>query len=65
MFKMATHSSAVFEKLVMISRQELSFNKIFKKCLICKDLQIIRNKTDTVLISVYLSCTAGNFKAIL
>ena len=45
--------------------QELSFNYILKECLISKDLQIIRKKADSILISVYSSCTAENFKAIL
>ena len=60
-----SHFSAVFEKLANMSQQELSFNQNLKECLISKDLQIIRKKADTFLISVYLSCTAENFKAIL
>ena len=36
-----------------------------KRMLDPKDLQTIRKKADTVLISVDLSCTAENFKAIL
>ena len=39
--------------------------EIFQKCLISKDLQIISKKADTILISVYSSCTTENFKAIL
>ena len=39
--------------------------EIFQKCLISKDLQIISKKADTILISVYSSCIAENFKAIL
>ena len=41
-----------------------SFNYILKECLISKDLQIIRKKADIVLISIYSSCIAENFKAI-
>ena len=54
-----------FEKLVNISQQELSFNHIVKECLISKDIGIIRKKAGIVLTSVYSSCTAENFKAIL
>ena len=60
-----SYFSAGFEKSANISRQELSFNHILKECLISKDLQIIRKKADTLLISVYASCTTENFKAIL
>ena len=60
-----SYFSAVFEKLANILQQELTFNHILKDCLISQDLQIIRKKADTVLISVYSSCTAENFKAIL
>ena len=35
---------AAFEKPLNISRQELSFNHILKKCLISKDLLVIRKK---------------------
>ena len=38
---------------------------ILKECLISKDLQIIKKKADLVLISVYLTFTAENFKVIL
>ena len=40
-------------------------NYIFKECLILNNLQIIRKKADTALISVYLSCPAENFKVRL
>ena len=53
--------SADFEKLANISSQELSL----RECLISKNIQIIRKKADTVLISVYLSCAAKIFKVIL
>ena len=55
--------SAVFEKSAIIFPLELHY--ILKECLISKDLQIIRKKPDTVLISVYLSFTAENVKVIL
>ena len=47
--------------------QELSSNHILKNRLSSKDLQlqIISKKADILLISIYSSCTAGNFKAIL
>ena len=68
-FKTISHFSylpAIFEKLANISGQQLLLNHILKECLTSKDLQIIRKKkTDTVLISVYLSCTTENFKVIL
>ena len=48
-----------------ISQQELSFNLVLKECLICKDLEMIREKTDIVLINVYSSCTTERFKVIL
>ena len=38
---------------------------ILKERLISKNLHIIREKADTALISVYLSCNAENFKTIL
>ena len=60
-----SYFTAVFEKSAIISRQELSFNHILKECLISKDLQIIRKKPDTVLLSSYSNCTAENFKAIM
>ena len=41
---------AAFEKPLNISRQELSFNHIFKKCLISKDLLVIRKNAGIVLI---------------
>ena len=53
----------ILEKSANISNQELSFNHILKY-LISKYLQRIRKKADTVLISVYSSCTAENFKEI-
>ena len=37
---------------------------MLKECLISKDLQTIREKNNTDLLSVYSSCTAENFKAI-
>ena len=52
--------SAVFEKLANTSQQELSFNRILKE-----SFKKIRKKADTVFISVYSSCNAENFKAIL
>ena len=60
-----SYFSAVFEKLANILSQKLSFNHTLKECLISKDLQIIRKKADIVWISVYSSCTAEHFKAIL
>ena len=60
-----SYFSGVFEESAIISHQELSFNDILKECLISKDLQIIRKNADSVLISVYSSCTTENFKAIL
>ena len=56
---------AVSGKWADLSRQELSFNRILKECLIPKDLQIIRKKADIVLLSVHLGCTAENFKVML
>ena len=43
--------------------KKLSFNHILKECLISKDLQIIRKKAETVLISVHSSNIAENFNA--
>ena len=60
-----SYFSAVFEKSAIISHQELWFNYILKECLISKDLKIIRKKANTVLINIYSSCTAENFKVIL
>ena len=55
----------VFEKWANLSRQQLLFNHILKKCWIPKDLHITRKKGDNVLISIYLSCTTENFEAML
>ena len=55
----------VSEKSAIISRQELSFDHILKKCLIATDIKIISKKADSVLVSVYSSCTAEYFTAIL
>ena len=52
----------VFRKSGNVMRQELSFNHIWKECLSFKDLQIIRKKADTVLISFYSSSTTQNVK---
>ena len=57
--------SVAFKKSANFWHQQLLVNHILKECLISKDLQIISNKADTVLISVCLSCTTENFKAIL
>ena len=51
----------VFEKAIFSGQV---FN-VLNECLISKDLLIIRKKADTVLISVYSSCTAENFKVIM
>ena len=64
-FLLLSYFSEIFGKSAIISRQDLLFNYILKECLISKDLQIIRKKADSILISVYSSCTAENFKAIL
>ena len=56
---------AVFEKSVNLLCQELSFNKVFKNSLIPKDLHTIRKKAGSVLVSVYLICSAENIKVTL
>ena len=56
---------AVFKKSVNLLCQELSFNKVFKKSLIPTDLHTIRKKAGSVLVSVYLSCSAENIKVTL
>ena len=37
-----SYFTAVFDKSVIISRQELSFNHILKECFVSKDMQIIK-----------------------
>ena len=68
-FKRVSHFllllSSFWEISNYLSSRVIIPDYILKECLISKDLQIIRKKPDTVLISVYLSFTAENVKVIL